>query len=156
MTENSVNYLSDKDLVASTNVMFNSKKTFVEYLKEYTDQNSSYFVSKYASDLKRTHSDTFNINDAVEISDVYIDSIWTAIRSRLSYADLSESDAAYSEAPAEGIFSTYARVSTGKPNASHDPHVAPTRIAAHGSPVATPTAAQLGKVALRNLKSIYR
>ena len=75
MTENSMDYLSDKDLVASTNVMFNSKKTFVEELKEYTDQNSRYFVSKYTSDLKRTRSDTFNINDAVEISDVYIDSI---------------------------------------------------------------------------------
>ena len=70
-----MDYLSDKDLVASTNVMFNSKKTFVEELKEYTDQNSSYFVSKDASDLKRTQSDIFNINDAVEISDAYIDSL---------------------------------------------------------------------------------
>ena len=94
LEENSVDYLSDKDIVASTNVMFNSKKTFVEELKEYTDQNSSYFVSKDASGLKRTCSDPFNIDDAVEISDTYIDSLWTAIRSRLSYTDISESAAA--------------------------------------------------------------
>ena len=74
----------------------------------------SFFVSKDASDWKRTRSDTFNINDAaVEISDAYIDSLWTAIRSRLSYGDLAESAAAYSETPAEEIFCTYARVSTG-------------------------------------------
>ena len=147
--------LSDKDLVVSTNVMFNSKKTFVEELKEYTNQNSSYFVSKDASDLKRTHSDLFNIDDAVEISDAYIDSLWTAIRSRLSYTDISESAAAYSEAPAEGIFSTYARVSTGRPCASHDHLVELTRIAAHVHPVATPAGAELGKDSLKNLKRLY-
>ena len=37
LEENSVDYLSDKDLIDSTNVMFNSKKTFVEELKRYTD-----------------------------------------------------------------------------------------------------------------------
>ena len=155
LEENSVDCLSDKDLVASTNVMFNSKKTFVEELKEYTNQNSSYFVSKDASDLKRTRSDPFNIDDAVEISDAYIDSLWTAIRSRLSYTDISESAAAYSEAPAEGIFSTYARVSTGRPCAFHDHLVELTRIAAHVHPVATPAGAELGKDSLKNLKRVY-
>ena len=155
LEENSVDYLSDKDLIDSTNVMFNSMKTFVEELKGYTDQNSSHFVLKDASDLKRTCSDPFTIDDAVQISDVYIDSLWTAIRSRLSYTDMSESAAAYSEAPAEGIFSTYARVSTGRPRATHDHLVALTRIAAHGPPVATPAAAELSKDALKNLKSVY-
>ena len=155
LEENSVDYLSDKDLIDSTNVMFNSKKTFVEELNGYTDQNSSHFVLKDASDLKRTRSDPFTIDDAVQISDVYIDSLWTAIRSRLSYTDMSESAVAYNEAPAEGIFSTYARVSTGRPRATHDHLVALTRIAAHGPPVATPAAAELSKDALKNLKSIY-
>ena len=71
----------------------------------------------------------------------------------LEYTDLSNSPCAFSEAPAEGIFSIYERVSTGRETLTNI--VGLTRVAAHGPPCGTQAAAELSKQALSHYKSKY-
>ena len=72
---------------------------------------------------------------------------------RIPYTDLGNSPCAYSEAPAEGIFSIYERVSTGRETLTNI--VGLTRVAAHGPPCATEAAAELSKQALSHYKSRF-
>ena len=85
----------------------------------------------------------------------YIKELWKAIENRKQYTDLSPSACAYTEAPAEGIFSIYSRVTTGRERLSIGNAVSLTRVALHGPPPATPEAAILAKAAMSNYKSQY-
>ena len=78
---------------------------------------------------------------------------WEAVAKRVDYTDLSNSPCAFSEAPAEGIFSIYERVSSGRETLNNI--VGMTRVAAHGPPCGTEAATQLSKQALSNYKSRY-
>lgn len=93
------------------------------------------------------------IEDAKVISDSYTDNIWRAIEKRLKFTDMSASSCAFSEAPAEGIFSIYERVSAGRPSMTHEHLVALARVSAHGPPAATESAKELAANALKNFKS---
>ena len=62
----------------------------------------------------------------------YIKELWKAIENRKQYTDLSPSACAYTEAPAEGIFSIYSRVTTGRERLSIGNAVSLTRVALHG------------------------
>ena len=75
-----------------------------------------------------------NSSVSIEASDLYTDLLWAAIRKRLPFTDLTQSTCAFSEAPAEGIFSIYSRVCKSRPSATVDHLVALTRVAAHGPP----------------------
>ena len=86
---------------------------------------------------------------------IYINDLWKAIKERISFTDLSESPCAYTEAPAEGIFSIYNRVITGRELLNIGNAVALTRVSMHGPPPATPESAALAKQAMAHFQSKY-
>ena len=67
---------------------------------------------------------------------------------RIEYTYLSNSPCAFSEAPAQGIFSIYERVSTGRETLNN----IVSRVAAHGPPCGTEAAVDLSKKALNHYK----
>ena len=90
---------------------------------------------------------------SVDATDQYTDLLWEGVQKRLPYTDLSNSPCAFSEAPAEGIFSIFSRVCRGRESLTIAHATALTRIAAHGPPAATKDAAEIAKKALKNYKS---
>ena len=60
---------------------------------------------------------------------------------------------AFSEAPAEGVFSVYGRVTTGRERLTLDHALSLTRISMHGPPVGTNAASELSKSALKKFNS---
>ena len=69
--------------------------------------------------------------------------------------DMSESSCAFSEAPAESIFSIYSRINKGCKGLSIEHSESLTRIAAHGPPVGTQDAALLSSKAMENFQSVH-
>ena len=104
---------------------------------------------------KNTRAAPFSIQEAKCASDIYINDLWKAIKERISFTDLSESPCAYTEAPAEGIFSIYNRVITGRELLNIGNAVALTRVSMHGPPPATPESAALAKQAMAHFQSKY-
>ena len=68
---------------------------------------------------------------------------------------MSDTPCAFSEAPAEGMFSIYSRVNNDRGSANVDHLTALTGIAAHGPPVSTTDAAKIAADALKNYKSEF-
>ena len=95
------------------------------------------------------------IEKARTISDRYTTELWKATKKRVAFTDLSDSACAFSEAPAEGVFSVYERVSSGRPSMTHNHLVGLTRISSHGPPPATEAARELAKQYLSNYKSKF-
>ena len=153
--EVSLHYLDhDIDLIEETNICLQSEKSFCKELSEYLVKRGSIYTKQESYD-RATRSAPFSMNDAKAASLLYTDLLWRAIRKRLQFTDLTQSPCAYSEAPAEGIFSIYGRVSKGRESATVDHLVALTRVAAHGPPAGTEDAAKLSKDAMQNFKSRY-
>ena len=100
-------------------------------------------------------SGTFTMANAKDATDQYTDLLWEGVQKRLPYTDLSNSPCAFSEAPAEGIFSIFSRVCRGRESLTIAHATALTRIAAHGPPAATKDAAEIAKKALENYKSQF-
>ena len=82
--------------------------------------------------------------------------MWKAIKERVCYTDLSETPFAFTEAPAEGIFSIYSSVIGGRESLTIDKSVALTRVALYGPPSATEDSAKLVKAAVQHYPSTYR
>ena len=61
---------------------------------------------------RNTCSEVFTFY-AKQANHTYIEDLWKFIKKRVDCTDLSEGTYAYTEAPAEGIFSIYNRVITG-------------------------------------------
>ena len=68
----------------------------------------------------------------------------------MALTDFSASPCAFSEAPAESIFSIYGRVTEGRESLNITNAVALTRIACHGPPVGTFEAKSLAEEALQD------
>ena len=102
---------------------------------------------------RHTRQELYSIDSAYIAEEQYINLFWQAFAKRVDCTDLSNSQCAFSEAPAEGIFSIYERVSTGRETLNNI--VGMTRIAAHGPPCGTEAAAELSKQALSHYKSRY-
>ena len=90
---------------------------------------------------RQTRRELYSIDSAYIAEEQYINMFWEAVAKRVDYTDLSNSPCAFSEAPAEGIFSIYERVSSGRETLNNI--VGMTRVAAHGPPCGTEAAAQL-------------
>ena len=130
-------------------------------------QKKIFFRKQEEPQERSTRGDIFSIEDAAaacrdnvwyslfKIERDYIKELWKAIENRKQYTDLSPSACAYTEAPAEGIFSIYSRVTTGRERVSISNAVPLTRVALHSPPPATPEAAILAKAAMSNYKSQY-
>ena len=73
----------------------------------------------------------------------------------MALTDFSASPCAFSEAPAESIFSIYGRVTEGRESLNITNAVALTRIACHGPPVGTFEAKSLAEEALQDYPSKY-
>ena len=98
--------------------------------------------------------DKFTVEDAVDIVNSYTDSLWEAVDNRIQYAGLEDmSSCAFSEAPAEGVFSVYQRVTKGRESLTLAHASALTRVSMHGPPVATADSAELAKSALEHFSS---
>ena len=110
-------------------------------------------MAKQEGHERVTRAAPFTIEEAKHEADLYTDLLWKAIRKRLEYTDMSQSPCAYSEAPAEGIFSVYSRVSKGRESATVDHLVALSRVAVHGPPSSTAEAATLAEEAMNNYPS---
>ena len=95
---------------------------------------------------RHTRQELYSIDSAYIAEEQYINLFWKAVAMRIDYTDLTNSPCAYSEAPAEGIFSIYERVSTGRETLKNI--VGMTRVAAHGPPCGTEAVAELSKQAL--------
>ena len=73
---------------------------------------------------------------------------------QVEYADLADlSSCAFSEAPAEGVFSVYACVTKGRESLTVGNAVALTRVAMHGPSPSTEAAKELARTALTNYNS---
>ena len=76
--------------------------------------------------------------------------MWKAIETRVKFTDLSDNTCAFTESPAEGMFSIYSSVIEGKERLTVANAVALTRIALHGPPPATEESAILSEEAMKN------
>lgn len=153
-------YLTEEWIVQKTNVCFNredqkQKKMFCEELRNYIKEKKNLLTKTEEPQERNTRSENFTIEDAKKACDKYIKDLWGFIRKRIKHTDFSEGPCAFTEAPAEGIFSIYDRIITGRERLSIGHAVALTRIALHGPPPATPDSASLSKSAMANFKSKF-
>lgn len=155
--------LSDEQIIENTNICLSSKteaqedndsQSFCQELKEYVQKNKELFKLQQSYD-RNTRSNPFTPSEAKGAVDSYINLLWKCIWKRVKKTDLSNSPCAFSEAPAEGIFSVMERVKNGRESLTIDHLVALTRLAAHGPPASTEAAANLSQIALRKYKSQY-
>lgn len=157
VNKKSIEYLQVHD--ESTNViMSQDKKCFSQQLKKYVEAKREFWATTEEPRERVTRGNTalkMTVEEAKVISDRYTDNLWRATKKRIAYTDLSESPCSFSEAPAEGVFSVYERVSTGRPSMTHDHLVALTRVSAHGPPAATEAAKELASNALKKYKSKF-
>ena len=87
--------------------------------------------------------------------DTYTTDLWKFIKLRIEKTDFSDNPCAFTEAPAEGIFSIYDRIITGRESLNLADAVSLTRIALHGPPPVTSDSAELAENALQNYSSKY-
>ena len=128
-------------------------KSFARELYDYSHSNMEHLKKVKEPNERHTRQELYSIESAHKAEKQYIDLFWQAVAKRVEYTDLSNSPCAFSEAPAEGIFSIYERVSTGRETLTNI--VGLTRVAAHGPPCGTQAAAELSKQALSHYKSKY-
>lgn len=138
----SIEYLKARD--DATNIVISGTKCFSQKL----------FLKEEARD-RITRSEPFTVEQAGVVSDRYTDLLWAAVKKRLEFTDMSDTPRAFSEAPTEGIFSIYSRVSQERASATTQHLTGLTRVAAHGPPVATEAAVNLAADALKNFKSKF-
>ena len=150
----STDYIDEKPLSEQTDICFLSENTFCKELRQYITKKE-FFSAMEVPHERNTRSEVFSIEDAKEASNKYIEDLWRFIQKRVVCTDLSESASAYTEAPAEGIFSIYGRVITGRESLSIDHAVALTRVSIHGPPPATQDSASFVKEAMKNYQSKF-
>ena len=149
-------YLSDDTIMAETNISHpKNPLPFSKVLLEYVKDKKDLFIPLEKPHDRSTRSSQFSIADAKKACEIYIKLLWKSIRKRVAKTDFSNSPCAFSEAPAESIFSTYAWVTGARESMTIDHAVALTRIACHGPPVATPEARALAEEAIEHYASIY-
>ena len=103
---------------------------------------------------RNTRAPTFSISSAKTAAEAYIDALWSC-KKRVQFTDLSNSPCAFSEAPAETVFSIYSRVTQGREAFSICKAVALTRVALHGPPVTTSSSKDFIKSAMDRFESKY-
>ena len=79
-------------------------------MKSYFEKKNDLY-KKFEEPYERvTRSIQFSIEDAKEASALYTKQLWKAVKASCKYTDISDNPCAFSEAPAEGIFSVYGHV----------------------------------------------
>ena len=151
------------DFLQDINLEDNNNKDVTEFLhiardlhKYVTEKRELLQINEPSRErvMRQQSFDKFTVDDAVKIVDLYTDSLWEAVEKRLQYAGLDDqSSCAYSEAPAEGVFSVYGRVTQGRERMTLSHALSLTRVSMHGPPPSTPEAAELAGEALRHYKS---
>ena len=134
-----------------------TRKGFARELHDYVEDNLENFKITEQPRERSTRNNTevpFTVAQGKEICDSYTDRLWRAISDRLDYADLDDlSSCAFSEAPAESVFSVYARVTEGRERLGIAKAIGLTRFAMQEPPPSTETAAKLSADALSNYQS---
>ena len=106
----STEYIDSKPISEQTEIWFLSEHTFCHELRQYITDKKEFFSIIEEPHERNTRSEVFSIEDAKQASNRYIEDLWRFIQKRVVCTDLTESACAYTEAPAEGIFSIYGRV----------------------------------------------
>ena len=132
-----------------------TKKTFCSELKTYIKEKKDLLSKLEEPQERNTRADIFSIHDAKSVCDTYTTDLWKFIKMRIQKTDFSDNPCAFTEAPAEGIFSIYDRIITGRESLNLGNAVSLTRIALHGPPPATPDSAKLAENAMQNYCSKY-
>ena len=101
--------------------------------------------------LRKTHKSRHFLYQWCQISVWHIHN-WLGkfIKLRIEKTDFSDNPCAFTEAPAEGIFSIYDWIITGRESLNLADAVSLTRIALHGPPPATSDSAKLAVNAMQN------
>ena len=158
-----ISYLEkDVNLGIDTDILFKdkgevstSKTFFSNHLHTYILDKKHLFSDIEKPQERNTRAPTFSISSAKRAAEAYIDALWSCIEKRVQFTDLSNSPCAFSEAPAETVFSIYSRVTQGREALSICNAVALTRVALHGPPVATPSSKAFTKSAMDRFESKY-
>ena len=151
-----ISYLDQPNM--ESDICFDREITFSNILKTYVTNKKDLYVKNeepHERNTRTQENDCFTISSAQAASDFYITQLWKAIRKRCAFTDLSDSPCAFSEAPAEGIFSVYGYVSERRERLTVENAVRLTRLALHGPPPATEESATLAKEAMENYPSKY-
>ena len=115
--EKDLSYLEEKPLIEKSNIFFMSdvtKKTFCSELKKYIKEKKDLLSKLEEPQERNTRTDIFSIHDAKSVCDTYTNDLWKFIKIRIQKTDFSDNPCAFTEAPAEGIFSIYDRIITGR------------------------------------------
>ena len=155
---NSISYLLEENLKDENHNVSITRKCFAKELHDYIMKKEDMFNKEIEEPRERItrHSveNEFTVEHAKSIVDKYIDALWDAIHKRLEYADLDDlSSCAFSEAPAESVFSVYARVTSNRECLTVGHAVSLVRVAMHGPSPSTDAAHKLAGAALVNFKS---
>ena len=156
--EQSITYLLDEDHKKGNVNEIVTKIGFAHDLYNYIEKKEDLFKKEGEEPRERVTRQAveheFTIDQAKQIVDTYTDSLWSAIKQRLQSADLSDqSGCAFSEAPAENVFSVYSRVTDGRPCLKLAHAVSLVRVAMHGPPPSTEDGKELAADALANYQS---
>ena len=123
--------------------------------KKYIKEKKDLFSKLEEPQERHTRADIFYINDAKSVCDTYTTDLCKFIKLRIEKTDFSDNPCAFTEAPAEGIFSIYDRIITGRESLNLADAVSLTRIPLHGPPPVTSNSAELAENALQNYSSKY-
>ena len=152
-----LDYLLAEDIEESYCNVSLTRKGFARELHDYVEDNLDNFKITEQPRERSTRNNTevpFTVAQGKEICDSYTDRLWRAISDRLNYADLDDlSSCAFSEAPAESVFSVYARVTEGRERLGIAKAIGLTRVAMQEPPPSTEAAAKLSADALSNYQS---
>ena len=144
-----ISYLDQPNI--ESDICFDREITFSNILKTYVTNKKDLYVKMEEPHERNTRSqsnESFTILSAQAASEYYITQLWRAIRKRCAFTDLTDNPCAFSEAPAEGIFSVYGNVLEGRERLTVANAVMLNMVALHGPPPVTEELATLAKEAM--------
>ena len=132
------------------------KNKFIINLSNFVKTKREIFLLEPETSARQTRN-TVPVQEVVDtmfqVVENYIDNFWTEVNKRIKLTDLSAGNTSYSEAPAESIFSVWARIISGREFLAIDTAVALVRVAMEGPVASTKDSFNLSKRALDNWPS---
>ena len=145
------------DILSDTPTIVEAEKNkFIINLRNFVETKKELFVLEPETCVRQTRN-AVPVQDVVDnmfhIVENYISNFWNEMKERIKLTDLSAGPTSYSEAPAESIFSVWARVISGREFLAIDTTVALVRVAMEGPVVSTRDSYHLSERALDNWPS---
>ena len=145
------------DILSDTpSIVVAEKNKFIINLNNFVKANREIFLLEPEISARQTRN-TVSVQEVVDtmfqVVKNYIDNFWAEVNKRIKLTDLSAGNTSYSEAPAESIFSVWARIISGREDLAIDTAVALVRVAMEGPVASTKNSFNLSKRALDNWPS---